>query len=109
LEGELKAVSFSESRPFFSVYRSAGGRAIKCYFAEDRFLQDVLENLRQRVVVLGRISRSEDGTPVAVSDVRLIRKLGGPNLPRPSDLIGIAPDLTGDLTAEEWLLGRRRG
>ena len=109
VEGELKAVSFSESRPFFSVYRSTGGRAIKCYFDERQFLDQVLVSLRRRVLVAGRISRSEDGTPLTVSDVRLIRTLGGPNLPQPSDLVGIAPDLTGDLPSEDWLQRRRRG
>lgn len=109
VEGELKAVSFSESRPFFSVYRPTGGRAVKCYFDERRFLDDVLANLRRRVLVSGRISRADDGTPLTVADVRLIRTLGGSDLPQPSDLVGIAPDLTGDLLSEDWLQRRRRG
>lgn len=109
VEGELKAVSFSELRPFFSVYRTGGGRAIKCYFNERSHLDQVLALLRQRVLVSGRISRTDDGTPSIVSDVRTIRRLGGSRLPQPADLVGIDPDLTGGVPSEEWLAQRRRG
>lgn len=109
VEGELKAVSFSEARPFFSVYRAGGGRAVKCYFDEGRFLEQVLALLRQRVLVSGRISRTDDGMPLTVTDVRTVRRLGGTRLPQPADLIGIDPELTEGFSSEEWLARRRRG
>lgn len=109
IEGELKAVSFSEAQPFFSLYRSESSRAVKCYFDERRFLDQVLSNLRQRVIVSGRLLRTEDGRATMVGDVRRIRRLGGPGLPHPADLAGIEPGLSEGLPSEEWLQWRRRG
>lgn len=109
VEGELKAVSFGEARPFFSVYRAGGGQAVKCYFDERRFLDQVLAQLRQRVLVSGQISRSDDGKPVMVTDIRTIRRIGGANLPQPADLVGIDAALTEGLPSEAWLARRRRG
>lgn len=109
VEGELKAVSFAETRPFFSLYRSSGGRAVRCHFDEGRFLDQVLANLRQRVLVAGRLTRATDGQSLAVTDVQTIRRLGGGSLPQPVDLLGIDPGMTGELLSEEWVDRRRRG
>lgn len=109
VEGELKAVSFSEPRPYFSIYGSEGGRAVKCYFDEHRFLDQVLANLKQRVLVSGRLARTEDGRATTVADVHRVRRLGGAGLPQPTDLIGIEPGPANGLTSEQWLEWRRRG
>ncbi len=111
VEGTVKTVSFSENRPYFSVFRSRDGRAVRCYFDERRELDRVLDLLRRRdrVLVVGRLLRSTGGTPYAVTDVREIRRLRGrEGLPQVDDILGIDPDLTEDLASEEWLR-RRRG
>jgi len=108
VEGSLKAISFSENRPFFSVYTERDGRAVKCYFDESRHLAQVLQLLRQRVQVAGRLHRRLDGSVAFVTEIKELRRLRDRSeLPQIADIFGIAPDFTGPLPTVEWL--RREG
>lgn len=110
VEGTVNGVSRSEARPYFGVARSTGGRSVKCYFEESRHMDTVLGLFRDhaRVLVAGRVSRSADGSPFSVTDIREIRRLGNSNtLPRIADILGIEPDLTEGMPSEEWLRMRR--
>ena len=68
-----------------------------------------LADLRQRVLVSGRLTRTLDGQPLTLTDVQTIRRLGSGLLPRPADLLGIEPDITGQMPSEDWVDWRRRG
>ena len=109
VEGVVNGVSRSEGRPYFGVARATGGRSVKCYFEESVYMDTVLALFRDRarVLVAGRLSRSAEGSPFRVTDIREIRRLDRSDLPRVADILGIDPDLTEGLPSEEWLRMRR--
>jgi len=110
VEGKLKTLSFSSDRPYFSVFRSQDDRAVRCYFEERRYIDEVVEMLkrRERIIVSGRVARRPNGVPYAVTEIRNIQRLRSRSeLPSVDDILGIDPDLTEGLSGEEWLRRQR--
>jgi len=99
--GKLEVVSVHR-RPEYSVYDSVTRRPVRCAFSENE-LEQVKATLGRRVRVSGLVHRNAKGQPLRIEQPRLSVMPGEPELPTVSDLIGVAPDFTGNLTTEEHL------
>jgi hypothetical protein len=108
VEGDLLAVSFAGLSPSFTVRDRLNGNLVPCYFDADRFAERVIAGLRRRVAVSGALTERANGEVASMTEVEAIYFFPPvTDLPQPSDVVGIAPDLTEGLTAEEWV-GRQR-
>jgi hypothetical protein len=102
VEGRLESINV-HGRPTFGVYDFIEGRRVKCDFSPD-VLEHVKEALGRRVLVYGLVRFNESGRPVSVRQIQEIRLFrGAEQLPQAADIIGIAPDFTGDLDSVEHI------
>jgi hypothetical protein len=108
IEGVVQTIATRDD-PYFRVYRRRGGGSVACYF-DLSMIEVVRKALLRRVFVSGRITRRADGQPISVRQITAIRLLDDDDLLPPIDeVVGIEPDLTSGLAAEEWLARRRNG
>lgn len=108
IEGVLTGVSFAANPASFVVRDRLDKILVTCYFDPDRFYDDVVQNLRRRVSISGRVTRRSNGIPVFVTDVQEIHRFPDRSeLPQPIDIIGIDPDFAGGDPAEVYIGGRR--
>lgn len=105
--GKLEVISV-HGPPRFNVYDAVTKRAVRCRFAVER-LDEVAAALGRRVVVTGVVHRNAKGDPVKVDRPELRVLPEGVELPTARDLIGLVPDLTGDLSSEEYVRKLRDG
>ncbi len=105
VDGELYIIGGGEKiiRALLSEHRTHVH--VRCTFSAD--WEERLRNLwRKRVVIEGMVAYSADGKPRSIIDPTLITpRLPGPSLRR---LEGAAPDLTGDLSDDDYLTKLRR-
>ena len=102
IEGKLELISVHEGSRKFNVYHDVTGRAVQCDLPRDLERQ-VVEALGNRVIVSGAIHRNLNGTPVRVR-VEGLRVLPvRSEEPTIDELMGSIPDLTGDLSTEEFV------
>ena len=107
-EGNLQLISIHPRSRRFNIYHAMTQKAIKCNLPKE-IEAEVIDHLGRRVVVSGMVSRNELGEPVSV-DVDHLRMLKEEHeLPSVADIIGIAPDITGNLTTEEYVRSLRDG
>ena len=106
VEGRLEAVSLRPRR--FDIHDSISRRVVKCDLPTE--LEKVVrDNLGETVEVFGLISFNAQAEPLSI-DVESLRALGSPEvLPTIEDVLGIAPDFTGDLSTEEFIRVVRGG
>lgn len=98
-------------RPSVSVFDEGRRRSLKCYFERDRVseFRDRQDLLGRRVMVGGIVRRNARGQPVHL-DLRRFRVLADrEETPTADELLGIAPDITDGLPAEDYLREQRRG
>jgi hypothetical protein len=108
VDGVIVSVSFAASPPSFTIRERLDGVLVPCYFDADQHYDAVIENLRQRVSVLGIVTRRADGVAEFMTEIEAIIPVPSDvTLPRPSDLVGIAPDFTDGLSAEKYVRSRR--
>jgi hypothetical protein len=107
IAGRLEVISV-HGPPRFNVYDVVTKRAVRCRFERAR-LEEVAAALGRGVVVTGIVARNANGEPLSVERPELRILPQDSELPTTRDLIGLAPDLTGDLSAEEYVRRLRNG
>lgn len=105
--GKLEVISV-HGPPRFNVYDSATKRAVRCRFDSER-LDEVAAALGKRVSVTGIVHRNANGDPLRVERPELRLLPDDAELPTTRDLIGLVPDLTDGLSAEEHVRRLRNG
>ena len=100
--GRLEMISVHGPKPRFNVYDVLSQRPVRCTFDHDQ-LEDVRAALNRRVVVTGIVHRNANGEAIRVESPTLRPMRSDAELPTTDDIVGIAPDFTGDLTAEEYV------
>jgi hypothetical protein len=105
--GKLEVISV-HGPPRFNVYDVLTKRAVRCRFEADR-LSEVAAALGRKVVVTGIVHRNANGDPIRVERPELRVLPDDAELPTTADLVGLVPDLTGDLSAEEHIRRLRDG
>lgn len=101
LEGALETV-YLHDEPHFEVWDVLYGRRIRCDFNRS-LLERVRAGLGERVRVQGQIAFGRDGRPEAMPEVVDIQVLVDRPRPRPADLRGLVPGMTGGLGAARWI------
>ena len=99
VEGTLELVSFRPRR--FNVLDSVSRRVVKCSLPESLEVT-VKENLGKTVEVAGVVSYNAEAEPMSI-EVEHLRSLETEKLPSIEEIIGIAPDITGELSTEEFI------
>lgn len=105
--GQLEMVSLHRT-PTFNVYDVVTHKAVSCRF-DLVHLEEIKAALGQRVIVQGIVHRNAKGDPVRIEKPDLRVLAPDAELPRVADLIGLVPDLTGSLSAEEYVRKLRNG
>jgi hypothetical protein len=103
IEGTVETVSIHGGRRFI-VYLNRTKKAVTCNFGpEEDWLRLAADHLGSRVIVRGDVYRNGRGEPlrIDVHHLRLIRP--DDELPTVGSLTGSRPDLTGDLSTEEYM------
>lgn len=93
----------------FDLHQAISQKVVRCDFPE-AMREEIKEALkkRHRVAVSGIISYNSLGEPLSVDvqkPLRILRRKS--ELPTPAKMVGLAPDLTGDLDTEEYIEGMR--
>jgi hypothetical protein len=101
VEGVMEAISI-HGQPKFVVYQDGTNKAVTCAFSQT-WLDSAKEALGRRVSVAGVVhwNRKDEPVRVDVEDLRTMKSRG--ELPPIVQLAGSVPDLTGDLTTEEYI------
>ena len=102
VEGMLELVSVHPGSRKFNVYHDVTGRAVQCDLPS-HLEKDVVAALGQRVIVSGMIHRNLSGVPVRVRVERVRLMPLKEEAPPLDELVGSIPDLTGDLSTEEFI------
>jgi len=107
VEGRLMTISI-RGRSRIILYHSRTGKAVTCSIPEAELPRLITTDmLGLRVIAYGRVSSNVLGEPMRV-DVEHVRPLRREeDLPDIADLSGKFPDLTGDLSTEEYLRSLR--
>ena len=105
VEGRIEGVSLRPRQ--FNIYDSVRQRVVKCTLPTE-LEQVVRDNLGKTVEVFGVISFNAHAEPLSVG-VEHLRTLETETLPSIEEIIGIAPDITGELSTEEFIRVVRGG
>ena len=100
--GALDAISVHGAAPKYMVYDAVTRRAVKCEFTSDG-LEMVKRALGARVQVSGTVVRNAKGDPLRVDNADFEILPGDDDLPTVEDIYGLVPDLTGDLSTQDYL------
>ena len=102
VEGRLELASLPGEGRCFNVCHGVTGVAVKCELPRE-MENELVPNLGSIVTVSGLVSYNATGEPISVA-VDRIRAFEEENtLPSIHDMIGLAPDITGELTTEEYI------
>ena len=107
VEGRLEYVNIHGDRNVFRIYPTIGSDRVECAFPKDR-LEDARKALDHRIRVHGELTypaRSDFPKSIKVDRIELLPE--DDELPSLMDLRGTAPELTGDLSSEEFVRGLR--
>ena len=102
VEGRLELVSIHTRARRFNVYHAIANKAVRCNLPGD-MEEQVIASLGKRVIVSGMVSYNLVGEPVKVEADRLRVLKEERELPSIADMLGMAPDITGDLSTEEYI------
>ncbi len=106
-EGTLETVSIHRGSRFM-IYHSRTKNAIRSDIPPDsKLLDQAKEALGSRVLVAGLVHTNARGEPIRISAETLRILSEAPALPSIASLGGKYPDLTGDLTTEEYVRSLR--
>ena len=107
VEGRLEYVNIHGTQNLFRIYPSIGPKRVDCLFPSDK-IEEAREALNRRVRVSGELMYPEGSDfpkTVKVESIELLPV--DDELPSLMDLRGIAPDLTDDLSSEEFVRSLR--
>ena len=107
IEGELELVTL-RGRRYFNVYSLTTGRATRCYFNAD-LIPTVKETLGKVVIVAGLIRSLPHEEGQEMTNVSKLEVVEFEDLPTPSDIRGVMPNLTGGKPSERYLKERWGG
>ena len=102
VEGKLELVSIHKGDRKFNVYHSITGKAVRCDLPLT-LEKEVIAALGQQVIVSGKVHRNLNGDPVKVAVERLRIRPENHQMPALNDLMGSIPDLTGNLSTDEFI------
>lgn len=100
-EGLLEMVTLHERR-YFRVYDAVSGVGIPCYFPPEQ-LENVRTGLGRRVSVSGRARVSRQGDKLSLQVERFRIFPPEEELPKPSDIRGLVPDMTEGRRSEDYV------
>ena len=107
VEGRLEFVNIHADQDMFGICSAIPPGRVTCSFRPDK-TEEALEALGRRIGVLGELTCPEGDRfqrTVKVETVGLLPEDG--DLPSLADLRGIAPDIAGDLSSEEFVRNLR--
>ena len=102
VEGKLELVSGHKGDRKFNVYHSITGKAVRCDLSL-ALEKEVIDALGKQVVVSGKVHRNLNGDPVKVAVEKLRVRHENRQIPTLDELMGSIPDLTGNLSTEEFI------
>ena len=110
VEGRVELVSLHKGNRYFNVYHAVTDKAVRCSLPEERE-EAVIEDLKRkrRVIVSGEVSYNVEGRLLNVSVDRYRTLPDEDELPALEDSLGLAPDLTGHQSTEEYIRSLRDG
>lgn len=100
--GRLEMISVHR-QPQFSVYHARTNRAVRCRFKPDRMMEKVKDGLGRRVLASGTVHYNYKDEPIRVDLEDLEILPAEEELPKPEQLLGMAPDFTGESSTEQFL------
>ena len=103
VEGRLEYVNIHGNLNVFRIYPTIGSNKVECSFPSEK-LEDARKALGHRIRVFGELTypaRSDFPKAIKVDDIEQLPE--DEDLPNLMDLRGAAPDLTGDLSSEEFV------
>ena len=103
VEGRLEYVNIHGNLNVFRIYPTIGSNKVECSFPSE-ILEDARKALGHRIRVFGELTypeRSDFPKTIKVDDIEQLPE--DEDLPNLMDLRGAAPDLTGDLSSEEFV------
>ena len=102
VEGRLELVSIHVRTRRFNIYHVITNKAIRCNLPV-AMEEQAISSLGRRVIVSGIVSYNAVGEPVKVEVNRLRTLKKEKELPSIADMLGMAPDITDDLSTEEHI------
>ena len=102
IEGRLELALVSGKVHWFNVCHAITGNTVKCELSEG-LVDEFASNLGRRVIVSGLVSYNATGEPISIAVDRIRAFKEENTLPSIDDMIGLAPDITGELTTEEYI------
>jgi hypothetical protein len=111
IEGTIELVSIHRRSRRFNLCHAITGKSIRCNLSE-QLEDDVFQAAqdRRRVAVSGLISYNAKGEAISAAVNKPIRFLKLEHeLPSPEKMLGIAPDITGDLSTKDYVRSLRDG
>ena len=108
VEGRLELISIHARDRRFNVYHAITSKAVRCNLPNS-MEQEVVGSLGRRISVSGLVSFNSRGEPIRVdvNHLRVFKEEG--ELPSIAQILGLVPDITGDLTTEEHFRELRDG
>ncbi len=104
VEGDLQMISRGGTVIHAGLRETGTNAYVRVTLDAERWHDDVAGLWDQRVIVEGRVAYAESGRPLSVADVTRIAPRSGRPL---SEFEGVAPGLTGDMSAEEFIAAIR--
>lgn len=100
--GRLEGINV-HTKNVFTIYPINGGRGVECIFSDDMALE-VSGNLKKRVLVYGKIfNKLWSPYPYRIQVEWMERLPEESEIPKLSELYGLAPGITGEKSPEEFL------
>lgn len=102
LVGTLEQINIHGKNKFY-IYPTLGAKKVQCVFPTD-MKQEIKQGLYERVEVEGTLRyKSWDKFPYAINVKSIEIYPSDDKLPNFSELVGIAPNITGDLSPNEFI------
>jgi hypothetical protein len=106
VEGKLEAINVHRRR-FFTVWDRLSRGPVRCALPGDEDVERVKGLLGHSVLVAGMVSYFANGVPRAIHAITEIEPLPGRDAFQQRAGFGSVPDLTGDLTTDDFVHSRR--
>ena len=103
VEGRLEFLNIHANQNMFRIYSAVPPEKVNCFFPPDK-IEEAREALGRKIRVLGELiypKGNDFPRDVRVETIELLPD--DDDLPSLMDLRGIAPDITGDLSSEEFV------
>jgi hypothetical protein len=109
VEGTLEMINIHAGSNKFEIYPAVGPKKVKCHFSKVN-LEAAIAGVGKYINVTGKVHyRERDKHPYKIMVASIEIYPQEDKLPSIFDLKGIAPDLTGNLSSEEYLRKIRAG